>query len=308
MSLRTGTELISLVTIFNKATGLFGLLAILTGFHLSPLQLSMYIYSILALIVLSLLMPHIRSGSPFQNLALAYFYVLDTIVNTAFTGAFALTWFLAVSAVHNGEEVPKTAPGAGMIDDTAGFTAPKYNVSKVDVVVDKEQETVALVGNAAQSLTARGPSVVHGVGVEESIPSLMLVGMFTMMRVYCVIIVMAYARQVLRSHIYNSSHAAKLHLHLDGASEFPAENPFKEENEDGKGWRGKLGRFMVRVGENYWLGGIGEQDAAWAKGLDGRFRTNRVVSAGPPGTLERERRARSGTGPPKPLPELKTVL
>lgn len=308
MSLRTGVELISLVTVFNKATGLFGLLAVLTGFHLSPLQLSMYIYSILALIILTLLTPHIRSGSPFQNLALAYFYVLDTVVNTAFTSAFALTWFLAVSADQNGEGIPKAAPGSGMIDDTAGFTSPKYNVSKVDVVIDKGKETVALVGSAATAMAARSPTITHGVGVEESIPSLFLVGLFTLMRLYCVIIVMAYARQVLRSHVYNSTHAAKLHLHTDGAVEVPAENPFREENEEGQGWKGKLGRWMVGVGENYWLGGIGEQDANWVKGLDGRFRSNRVVSNGPPGTLERERRARSGTGPPKPLPELKTSL
>merc|ERR1711964_939933 len=45
MSLRTGVEMVSLSVIFNKLTGFFGLLAILTGVSLSPLQLSMYIYS-----------------------------------------------------------------------------------------------------------------------------------------------------------------------------------------------------------------------------------------------------------------------
>lgn len=253
-------------------------------------------------------MPHIRLGSPFQNLALAYFYVLDTVVNTAFTSAFALTWFLAVSADQNGEGVPKNAPGAGMIDDTAGFTSPKYNVSKVDVVIGKGQEAVALVGSAAGTVAARAPSVGHGVGIEESIPSLFLVAIFTLMRIYFIFIVLAYARQVVRSHVYSSSHATKLHLHTDGATEHPAENPFTEDKEEGQGWKGQLGRAMIGIGENYWLGGIGEQDANWIKGLDGRFRSSRVISNGPPGTIERERRARSGTGPPKPLPELTTKL
>jgi hypothetical protein len=260
----------------------------------------------MAVIVLALLMPHVRKGSPFQNLALAYFYVLDTVVNTAFTSAFALTWLLAVSADKAGEGVPKSAPGAGMIDDTAGFTSPKYNVSKVDVVVGEGQETVALVGTAATTAAAGGSaSLGHAVGIEESIPSLVLVFLFTAIRLYFILIVMAYARQVLRSHVYSSKRQTKLHLHTDGATDFPAENPFKEENAEGKGWKGQLGRAMVRFGESYWLGGLGEQDDSWIKGLDGRFRTSRNVSTGPPGTLERERRARSGTGPPAPPPNLK---
>merc|ERR1712093_243169 len=60
MSLRTGVEMVSLSVIFNKLTGFFGLLAILTGVSLSPLQLSMYIYSVGALALISFLMPHIR--------------------------------------------------------------------------------------------------------------------------------------------------------------------------------------------------------------------------------------------------------
>merc|ERR1712144_164688 len=53
MSLRTGVEMVSLSVIFNKLTGFFGLLAILTGVSLSPLQLSMYIYSVGALALIS---------------------------------------------------------------------------------------------------------------------------------------------------------------------------------------------------------------------------------------------------------------
>merc|ERR1712144_193293 len=98
MSLRTGVEMVSLSVIFNKLTGFFGLLAILTGVSLSPLQLSMYIYSVGALALISFLMPHIRKQSPFECLALAWFYLLDTVINTAFTSAFAITWFLAVSS------------------------------------------------------------------------------------------------------------------------------------------------------------------------------------------------------------------
>ena len=301
MSLRTGVEMVSLSMIFNKLTGFYGLLAILTGVSLSPLQLSMYIYSCGALVLLAFLMPHIRQQSPFQCLALAWFYLFDTVINTAFTSAFAITWFLAVSADNANKGFPTSAPGGGTIDETAGFTSPKYNVSKVDVVVSPAagvtggQEAVAYGVGGAAAATASNLSLAHGVGIEESIPSILVVVFLTMVRVYFILIVMAFARQVLRQHMFVAS-SAKLHLHTDGMAEPRADNPFAVGSSEGAGWRGQLGRMMVKVGESYWLGG--QADDEWVKGLDGRFKTSKL--SGPPGTLERERRARSGTGPPLP--------
>jgi hypothetical protein len=87
-------------------------------------------------------------------------------------------------------------------------------------------------------------------------------------------------------------------LNTDGVADVTkADNPFADGAPLGDGWRGKLGRVMVKVGEGYWLGG--RQDEDWVKGLDGRFKTGTKLASGPPGTVERERRARSGTGPPK---------
>lgn len=187
MSLRTGAEMISLSMIFNKVTGFYGLLAILTGFSLSPLQISMYLYSLGALILLAFLMPHIRKQSPFQCLALAWFYLIDTLVNTAFTSAFAVTWLLAVSADESNTNIPSSAPGSGTIEDTAGFTNPKYNVSKVEVIatpVAGGQEAVTFATNAARAALGAanggGASIGHAVGIEETIPSMMVVVMLTL--------------------------------------------------------------------------------------------------------------------------------
>ncbi|KAH8602130.1 Inositolphosphorylceramide synthase subunit Kei1-domain-containing protein [Bisporella sp. PMI_857] len=299
MSLRTGTEMISLSMIFNKVTGFFGLLAVLTGLKLSPLQFSMYIYSVAALILLAYLMPHIRKQSPFQNLLLAWFYLFDTIINTAFTSAFAVTWLLAVSADGANRDIPNGAPGSSTIGDTAGFTNPKFNVSKVGVITTPAgagQEAVPFATAGTAGASAANPSLGHAVGIEETIPSIMIVAGFTLIRLYFIVVIMAYARQVLRQHIYSHS-STKLHLNTDGSGEPIAENPFAVGSPGGEGWKGKLGRIMVSMGENYWLGG--QADNAWAKGLDGRFKASKTAG-GPPGTYERERRARSGTGPSKP--------
>ena len=166
--------------------------------------------------------------------------------------------------------------------------------------VSTGQEAVAygIAGSAAATIGS--PSLGHGVGIEESLPSIAVVVFLTLVRVYFILVVMAFARQALRQYMYTSS-SAKLHIHTDGAGETRADNPFALGSPEGVGWRGKLGRIMVKVGESYWLGG--QADDAWVKGLDGRFKTTKTVS-GPPGTLERERRARSGTGPPIPPPNV----
>lgn len=299
MSLRTGAEMISLSMIFNKITGFYGLLAILTGFSLSPLQLSMYLYSLAALILLAFLMPHIRKQSPFECLALAWFYLLDTLINTAFTSAFAVTWLLAVSADDSNTNIPINAPGSGTMGEAAGFTNPKLNVTNVaglvPTAVSGGQEAVTFASNVART-AGETPSIGHAVGIEESIPSMMVVVMLTLVRIYFILIMMAYARQVLRQHIYSSS-SSKLHLHTEGSPNASSENPFASGTPKGDGWKGKLGRVMLKVGESYWIGG--QADDTWMKNLDGRFRTTKTPT-GPPGTLERERRARSGTGPPAP--------
>ncbi|KAF7945932.1 uncharacterized protein EAE97_004970 [Botrytis byssoidea] len=293
MTLRTGTEMISLSMIFNKVTGFYGLLAVLAGLKLSPLQLSMYIYSVAALALTAFLMPHIRKQTPFQCLALAWFYLFDTIINTAFTTAFAVTWLLAVSADQSNKGISSAAPGGSTIDETAGFTSPKFNVSAVNAIASPAsgagQDAVAYG-------TAAGATLEQSVGIEESVPSIIVVGILTLIRVYFILVVMAYARQVLRQNMYSAS-STKLHLNTDGSTDARAENPFAIGSPQGQGWKGELGRLMVKVGEGYWLGG--QVDEAWVKGLDGRFKTQRTFN-GPPGTIERERRARSGTGPPVP--------
>ncbi|KAI9052976.1 hypothetical protein LZ554_003247 [Drepanopeziza brunnea f. sp. 'monogermtubi'] len=306
MSLRTGVEMVSLSMIFNKLTGFYGLLAILTGVSLSPLQLSMYIYSVVALVILAFLMPHIRKQSPFECLALSWFYLFDTIINTAFTSAFAVTWFLAVSADNASNGISSSAPGGSTMDDTAGFTSPKYNISKVEVVAGGPASVA--YGMIGQNIaTVRNPSFGRSVAIEESIPSIIVVVLLTMVRVYFILIVMAFARQVLRQHMYAASPASpvKLHLHTDGAAGGRADNPFAVGSPEGAGLKGMVGRIMVRVGESFWLGE--QADDEWVKGLDGRFKTTNLTlkrSGGPPGTIERERRARSGTGPPIPKIDL----
>lgn len=194
MSLQTGTEMISIALLINKVTGLYGLLAILTGYALNGVQLSMYIYSVAVLITLAILIPHIRKQSPFQNLSLAWLYVFDTAANAAYTAAFAAEWFLKAGGNPDGDSAEQAT-------DTAA--------------------------------------------------SIVLIVAFTLVRVYLMFVIMSFTRQVM--------HQYTLGL---GGQKGEAMPPFAVDSAEGEGWKGKLGRAMVYVGQEYWIGG--KEDEEWA--------------------------------------------
>jgi hypothetical protein len=161
LSLQTGTELISLALAFNKAAGIYGILTLLTGYAISALQVSAYLGSILVLVALAFCVPHIRTQSPFHNLALAWLYVLDTIVSAAYTCAFATNWYSGEYSVSIGGDA--ALPHDGQVEQDASHTAQ----------------------SKARS------------GVQDTAASIVLVIGFTLVRVYFSLVVMAYARTVL---------------------------------------------------------------------------------------------------------------
>lgn len=211
ISLQTATELITLALIFNKVTGFYGLLAILTGYQLSFMQLSTYLYSIAVLVALVYLMPHIRRRDSVECLALAWLYMADTIINTFDTLVFGLEWYFASSALE-----------------------------------DKNENIPEIVAQGIEKL--RQESAQHGAAVpRETASSMVLIAALTLVRVYFVVVVMAFAREVLQKQMQV--------LVVEGRSDVVdgEDGPFGRELPDGDGRRGRLGRMMVSVGRGYWL-------------------------------------------------------
>ncbi|KAK7905393.1 hypothetical protein LTR67_000114 [Exophiala xenobiotica] len=313
MTLSTGASLITLSLLVNKLAGFYGILALFTGYHLSGFQLSMYIYSVVGLCLTAYLGPHIRKQSPLQCLALAWFYVLDSVVNAAYTAAFAVTWFL-VLVQHDGKTGGGGAkgPGQGMMDDTSGFTSPEKNVSRVEVVAAPASGVAAGQDAVAAGVPANNPAgsgLGDGVLGTESMNSIGIIVMLWTVRAYFCLIMLAWARMVIRRHIASgASHGAggkngQWGVGADGM----AENPFAESKAEGRGWTGKLGRAMLSVGRRYWLGS--DEDDSWMYGMKFRKSTefgtmlNKIETpngAAGAGLAERERRRRAGTGPPLP--------
>ncbi|KFA48849.1 hypothetical protein S40293_01562 [Stachybotrys chartarum IBT 40293] len=175
INLETGTELISLALAFNKVTGVYGLLAILTGYQLSLLQLSTYVYSITVLALLIYLVPHIRRQDPFECLALAWLYIIDTVINSAYTAAFGVNWYLTNASPGNpgaAEAQPPASEGA----QVEGLEALRQESSQYGKVVPQETAT----------------SMLFIVGL-------------TLVRIYFTVVIMAYARQTLQQHMQRNN-------------------------------------------------------------------------------------------------------
>ncbi|OAL74461.1 hypothetical protein A7D00_0053 [Trichophyton violaceum] len=300
MSLQTGATLIALSMLLNKLIGIYGLLSILTGFELSPVQLSMYIYSMLALGLTVFLTPYIRKQAPLQCLALAWFYLIDSVVNAAYTAGFAVTWFQMISGGGG--------PGGSTMKDSAGFTAggpPHGRERRYSVSFDTEDMPLATTRAKSGS-----SALEEGMLQPESLPSLAIICVLWVVRLYFVFVMMAFARQCLKLHAFYRRSEQQQYQHQRNGStattsttDYPEtnQNPFMPDCPDGQGWKGKLGRAMVSVGKGYWLDR--NEDDDWMFGVNRRFNSSyRMVPTESSGPVERERRRRSGTGPPMPAP------
>ena len=168
ISLQTGTELISLALVFNKVTGFYGLLAILTGFELSLLQLTTYIYSIAVLAAIIYLFPHIRKQNAFECIALGWLYVIDVFLHSACTLLFALEWYSTTQLTST------TTP-------TEGQTG--------NVVMDSMEGV-----GATTRVTGKAPP-------QETAGSMVMIVALIVIRVYFSLVIMAYARDALQKQM-----------------------------------------------------------------------------------------------------------
>jgi hypothetical protein len=295
MSLQTGTTLILLLNTINKVSGLYGLLALLTGLPLSSSQLSMYIYSLMILGLFVFLSPHIPLGSPLQNLLLAWLYLLDSVVNVVYTALFAMGWFTLLAAHDASQDIGGIGPGGKTLNETAGFTSPEHaNVSSTTV----DLSSGGLTGHGPDTLEASSP--VPALLQSGSLASVAVIATLWGIRFYFVAVVFAYARGCVRQAVAVQAQNGVGQL-AGGSTEeggkAMAENPFAEGRELGFGWKGRLGRALTGVMKPYWLGA--DEGGEWVRMELGRSNGANGAGAGK-GVIERERRRRAGTGPPKP--------
>jgi len=250
--------------------------------------------------------------------------MLDTLINAGTTIVFGMGWFILLAQNLTPGNTGSSngigaIPGGKMINDTAGFTSPKAGkVDEVHVIAKPAGKGKMVQDAVAIGLPASGKNtgLGHVVFDSGSIMSLGILSLLWMVRVYFVIIVMSHARTCLRRSIaastVNNGGSESAVATRNGESRL-LKSPFEKGQSNGQGWQGALGRLLVLFPKTYWLGIERDDDHVKAIKARERFRdrsTPRKVPRTPEhqtGTVERERRARSGTGPPIPAPKLSDI-
>ncbi|PPQ91484.1 hypothetical protein CVT25_013741 [Psilocybe cyanescens] len=90
LDIKTGVTVALLFALLNKVAGVYGLIAVLTGAGGSFAQLSLYIYSVIALVALAW---GLRED-PKKTLYFAHLFFADHIFSTSWTVFFAVGWWL----------------------------------------------------------------------------------------------------------------------------------------------------------------------------------------------------------------------
>lgn len=85
----------------------------------------------------------------------------------------------------------------------------------------------------------------------DTAASMVLILFVTLARLYLMLVVMSWTRSVMRGHV----------LGLAGDKALSAK-PFAAATPEGQGWKGRLGRAMVFVGQDYWIGGMDGDEGA----------------------------------------------
>ncbi|EIW79043.1 DUF1753-domain-containing protein [Coniophora puteana RWD-64-598 SS2] len=148
LDLKTGVILALLFALLNKVAGVYGLISVLTGAGGSFAQLTLYLYSTIALVALAWGLNAVREENAIHTLYFAHLYFVDHVLSTAWTVFFAVGWW-----VHTPHDGRRTANSQAQEDIRAGAPAAAHNLNLTDaqraaaanVLWHEEKGTAALV-------------------------------------------------------------------------------------------------------------------------------------------------------------------
>lgn len=269
IALGTASEAIIYAFLINKVTGLYGFLALFTGYDLNALQLSMYIYSILLLGLGVTLARHIRQGTPLPVLALTWLYVLDTLLSTLYTALFGLGWFkmLATNIARHGS-MDNTHGTASLVD-----TASLASSSKSRVVAAVPNPGSSAGHDPVSPTRPVDPDALsRAVTASGSFASIAVICLLCLVRLVACYVLVTYARECCQRNGEVGSGSGSGQLRQPGSS--------SANETSGTGLlRQKLGRAMTAFpSRRFWLAagaaGAGGENDAWLREAGDKFRTD----------------------------------
>jgi hypothetical protein len=144
----------------------------------------MYIYSIAMTAFFLWTLGPVRRSEVVPTVLFAFAYLIDSVINIAYTALFATTWFLVLSQQGSGSKL------VGAMNDTVGFTNPSHTVSSVIVAPTPIPGTVT--GTPSQDVAGVGQGALH----PEQYPSIAALVLILLIKAYFVLVVLSYARSL----------------------------------------------------------------------------------------------------------------
>ncbi|KAF7306298.1 hypothetical protein MIND_00420800 [Mycena indigotica] len=93
LDLKTGVTIAILFAVLNKVAGVYGLIAMLTGAGGTFAQLSLYLYSVVALVAFGWGLQVVKTEDARQTLYFAHVFSADYVLSTLWTAYFAAAWW-----------------------------------------------------------------------------------------------------------------------------------------------------------------------------------------------------------------------
>ncbi|TRM60775.1 DUF1753-domain-containing protein [Schizophyllum amplum] len=113
LDLKSGVVVALLFALLNKVAGVYGLIATLTGAGGSFAQISLYLYSTVALVAIVLGLKAVQREDAKQTLYFAHFFFFDHALSTAWVVWFAIVWWFQTP--HDGRRQANSAAQEAMM-------------------------------------------------------------------------------------------------------------------------------------------------------------------------------------------------
>ncbi|KAL0067247.1 hypothetical protein AAF712_005817 [Marasmius tenuissimus] len=192
LDLKTAVSVALFFAIFNKVAGVYGLIAVATGAGGSFSQLSLYIYSVVALVALVWGVQAVKEEDPKKTLYFAHLFFADHIFSTSWTVYFAVLWWF-----HNPHDGQHTANSPAQIEIIEGTVHSNIPMS------DKERAAASLkLWNQEKGTAAAFIIISWLIKVATSVP-FHTTSFPNVFKIYLALLIYSYASH-LRKGTYRS--------------------------------------------------------------------------------------------------------
>lgn len=223
--LHLGVELITAIGLLNKASGFYGILSIFTGHPLSVMEWILNLLSLATLPLYIMSFQSIQTRNALHMVLFAYLYTLDSLCSIGFSIYFCVHWFT---------EKAKAMASSSATDPSAPSTPTPAGAFSTSTMLPTATNEVLrrLAAEAETESKETGNSINKSASLpQETATTIVITVAFLLIRIYFTLIVIAYARQLVRQ-----------------------QNLRPNNNSSRNSFKAKLQYVALSLGQSFWTG------------------------------------------------------